>query len=666
MRFNRLVRGLSVLCLALLGVAPAGAQSVDPAADQREDAVIPRPAGGGLGFGASVAMDEGTLVIGAPYFAPAGGPYGAASIYTRAGDSWMLQQTLPTPSGLGFGGSVDVSGDTVIVGANNYGSAPPHARVYLRTGSAWALQATLIPTDYVPGSDWTAVSVAIDGETAVVGTVRGASYVFVRTGTTWTQQAKLTAGVAGISYFGARSVALDGDTAVIGAPYATVGANVEQGAALVFVRSGGTWITQGTLTLAAGRANRRFGATIALSGDTAMFVGGGSSTSHANWFTRAGGVWVEQPPLVAPNTGIFAPSLASLAVDGDTAILGHYGFYAYVFRRINGQWTFQDRLVSGEDGDPYSELFGVATAVDGGLVVVGAPDYGRSEDTNGPGRAYEFTLPSGPPGAPALTGSVSGTTVTLSWTPPAGAAPSAYVVEAGSSPGTSNVFVGNVGNVLILSTSAPLGTYYVRVRGVNAFGPGASSNEITLTVGTPPPPLPGPPTLTGSVSQGIVSLAWTPAATGGVPTSYVLEAGTTLGATNLYNGNVGAGTALTATVTPAVYYIRVRGRNASGTGPASNEIVLTSACAVPATPTGLTFSVAGRTVNLSWNPTAGVTAYVLEAGTSPGAANAFNAPVGAGTTLAAGAPPGTYYVRLRAANACGLSTPSPEVVIVVP
>ena len=667
MHHSRLIRVFSLLCLALFGVArTVVAQAADGTADQREDIAIPRPTGAGLGFGDSVAIDGETLVVGAPYFAAAGALPGSASIYVRAGSTWELQQRLDGPSGLGFGGSVDVSGDTVIVGNHNYGPVARHARVYVRTGSAWTLQATLIPTDFTSGTGWIAQSVAIDGDTAVVGTVAGASYVFARTGTTWTQQAKLMPGVAGVSYFGARSVALDGDTALIGAPYATVGANTEQGAAVVFVRSGSTWSQQGMLTLAAGQANGRFGRTVALGGETALFVGGGPSTGRAYRFTRAGGVWTEQTPLIPPNTGVFALSLASVALDTDTAVLGHRGFYSFVFRRIGGQWSYQDRLVSGHTNDPHSELFGLATAVSASMAVVGAPDYLRSDEENGPGRAYVFTLPSGPPAAPTLTGSASATTVSLSWTPAAGATPTAYILEAGTAPGASNVYVGNVGNVLALATAAPAATYHVRVRGVNAFGPGAASNEVALTVGTPPAPLPGAPTLTGSVAQTIVSLAWTPAATGGAPTSYVLEAGTSPGAANLFNGNVGAGTQLSAAVTPAVYYIRVRGVNAAGAGPASNEVVLTAGCAVPAIPTGLNFSVAGNTVTLSWNPTLGAVGYVLEAGTSPGAANVFNGPVGGATSLAASAPSGTYYVRLRSANNCGVSNPAPEVVVVVP
>ena len=592
---TRLVRVFSLFLLTLLGAAPivaAQAVEVTPSADQREQVILPNPTpGSALGFGVSVALDGDTMVVGAPYFAAAGAVPGSASIYVRSGGTWLLQQTLSLPGSLGFGGTVDVSGDTVIVGALNYGSAAAHARVYARNGSAWTLQATLIPTDYAPGPNWTAQSVAIDGDTAVVGTGRAAAYVFARTGTAWTQQAKLTPGIAGITYFDSRSVALDGDTAVIGAPYAAVGANAAQGGAYVFVRNGTTWIQQGALTSAGAS---RFGTAVALSGDTALSIGGASSRAYR--FTRAAGVWTEQAPIVPANvSGFLPPRVVSVALDTDTAILGVRGS-AQVFRRVGGQWSYQDRLVSGYVNFDQDEYFGFASAVSGSAAVVGAPDHGRSDETNGPGRAYGYALPSGPPEAPALTGSVSGTTVSLSWTPAAvGAVPTAYTIEVGTTPGSSNLYVGSVGNVLLLSTPAPPATYHVRVRGVNAFGPSAPSNEITLTVGPATAPLPGAPTLTGSVSQSAVSLAWTPAATGGVATSYVLEVGTSPGAANLFNGNVGAGTQLSATAPPAVYYVRVRGVNASGTGPASNEVALTATgCALPATTHRPEFLVGGH------------------------------------------------------------------------
>ncbi len=307
-------------------------------------------------------------------------------------------------------------------------------------------------------------------------------------------------------------------------------------------------------------------------------------------------------------------------------------------------------------------------------MLAGEPGFGGNDDDPeyprpGPGIAYVFELPDGgAPQAPALTGTVSGTTVTLNWTPSVGGAATSYVIEAGTASGASNLFNSNVGNLFQVAATPSPGTYFVRVRGVNGFGAGAASNEVVLTVGGPTSPsVPGAPALTGSVSNTTVALAWTPSAVGGIPTSYVLEAGTAPATSNVFSANVGSGTQLTATVTAGTYYIRVRGVAAAGVGTASNEIMLTVAgCAFPSIPTGLTFTRSGNVVTLMWNPAPGAVAYFLEAGTAPGARNLFNGTVGGTTTLTTTINPGTYYVRLIGANNCGNSLPSTELSIAVP
>ena len=89
-----------------------------------------------------------------------------------------------------------------------------------------------------------------------------------------------------------------------------------------------------------------------------------------------------------------------------------------------------------------------------------------------------------PPTAPTnLSGTTSGNQVTLAWTPAAAGCPAtAYVVQAGSATGLSDVAVINVGGTTTLSAAAPPGTYFVRVLAVNAAGGSAPSAEIVITV----------------------------------------------------------------------------------------------------------------------------------------------------------------------------------------
>jgi hypothetical protein len=94
------------------------------------------------------------------------------------------------------------------------------------------------------------------------------------------------------------------------------------------------------------------------------------------------------------------------------------------------------------------------------------------------------TAPLAVPGQPqSLTASVSGRTVALSWLPPgAGGAPASYVVEAGSAPGLANLATVPVIGTSFVAPGVPPGTYYVRVRAVNATGPGAPTADVTIVV----------------------------------------------------------------------------------------------------------------------------------------------------------------------------------------
>ena len=102
----------------------------------------------------------------------------------------------------------------------------------------------------------------------------------------------------------------------------------------------------------------------------------------------------------------------------------------------------------------------------------------------------------------------------------------------------------------------------------------------------------------------------------------------------------------------------------AGTSFSSRAVLLVRA--VPPPPSNLSFSVAGSIVALSWTAVAGAVDYVIEAGSAPGASDLFNASVGSQTTFVTSAPPGRYYVRVRARNASGISPPSNEVIVVVP
>src|SRR4029079_3629785 len=125
------------------------------------------------------------------------------------------------------------------------------------------------------------------------------------------------------------------------------------------------------------------------------------------------------------------------------------------------------------------------------------------------------------------------------------------------------------------------GPYYLRVRSVTTAAVSPPSSEIVVVVGggcvTP-----GAASLTLTQNTGgTVGFVWTTPT--GPPTTYVVEAGSAPGLSDLANSDLG-GALTTATfsgVGAGTYYVRIRARNACGTGPASNEVVLVVASAAP-------------------------------------------------------------------------------------
>jgi hypothetical protein len=147
---------------------------------------------------------------------------------------------------------VALSGDTALVGAyfdDDAGSDAGAAYVFVRSGTSWSQQDKLIASDAAAADLFAGGLIALDGDTALIGapfdddagSQSGSAYVFVRSGTSWSQQEKLTASdAADGDGFGATSVALSGDIALIGA-YRDDDGGSDAGSAYIFERSGTSW-----------------------------------------------------------------------------------------------------------------------------------------------------------------------------------------------------------------------------------------------------------------------------------------------------------------------------------------------------------------------------------------------------------------------------------------
>jgi hypothetical protein len=215
---------------------------------------------------------------------------------------------------------------------------------------------------------------------------------------TWTQQQELTpsGGVSG-EQFGF-SVAVSGDTAVIGAFEKNVGSNRSQGAAYVFVRSGGVWTEQQKLTASDGELLDEFGLSVAVSGNTAI-IGSNALVDNgrpgaAYVFVQDNGVWTQQQKLLPSDSATGDAFGRSVAISGDTALIGapdqEIGSHksqgaAYVFVRSVGVWTQQQKIT--ENGAAL-DYFGISVSVDGNTALIGA--YGKSNLEVYQGAAYIF------------------------------------------------------------------------------------------------------------------------------------------------------------------------------------------------------------------------------------------------------------------------------------
>jgi len=177
-------------------------------------------------------------------------------------------------------------------------------------------------------------------------------------------------------------------------------------------------------------------------------------------------------------------------------------------------------------------------------------------------------------------------------------------------------------------------------------------------------PLAPPHTLSALVTGQLVQLNWH-APAGGGQHEYVLEAGTSPGLTNAASITLPNSPSFSVVAPPGTYYVRARARNACGTSDTSNEIVVSvGGCAAPAAPGNFRFTLAGLLVTLDWDATAGASDYIIEVGSAPGASDLLVTPL-AGAPVSASAPPGTYYVRVRARNGCGAGSPSNEITVVI-
>ncbi len=369
-------------------------------------------------FGVSVAIDGDTIVAGADGNDHSGESSGAAYVFVWNGTTWSQQAKLVSddlaPADL-FGISTSIDADTAVVGAlkdDDNGSESGSAYVFVRSGDEWTQQAKLVPDDGDVNEEF-GWSVAVEGDTAVAGARyddengqwSGSAYIFTRTGSVWTQQTKLPLGLGSAEDYFGWSVAVDGNTVVVGA----VGDNdngSDSGSVSVFVWNGSTWEEQTKLLAADGAAGDWLGGAVAIQADTAVAGApyddvDGARCGSAYVFVRSGGGWSQQAKLVPSDCTEWDEFGHSVALDGDTAVIGahfdgdngEYSGSAYVFVRDGSTWTQVAKLLP--DDGATGEQFAHSAGISGNAMVLGAPS--GSDNGTYTGSAYVFRFENEPP-----------------------------------------------------------------------------------------------------------------------------------------------------------------------------------------------------------------------------------------------------------------------------
>ena len=364
-------------------------------------------------FGKSVAISGNYAVVGADFAQHEGIACGAAYVYFHNGESWLQQAKLvPADGGEGdlFGNSVAISGEHIVVGANEHdgvGVNSGAAYIFKLEGEFWIQKTKLVALDG-EAYDAFGISVAISADNVLIGAYSdgdngffsGSAYVFTRSGDAWLEQAKLLPDDGEAEDKFGRSVSIDEDYAVVCALLSDDD-GAESGSVYVFKNDDNRWHQQAKLTAGDAQTDDRFGRSVSIEGNY-LVIGAvladdnGDSSGKAYVFQRTEDDWMEQAILL-PSDGAAGDFFGySVATNGRFTIVGALfndemgvnSGAAYLFRRSGNVWSQVDKLTAP---DPVEDAnLGISVAISEDQTLAGAP-YAKTLLTSG--AAYLDDLP---------------------------------------------------------------------------------------------------------------------------------------------------------------------------------------------------------------------------------------------------------------------------------
>ena len=343
-----------------------------------EQKVFAEDGAGGDFYGRSVSISGNYAIVGTPgeY------PIGAAYLYKKEFENWIEVekfQASDSTNTFGFGSSVYINGDYLIISANHtYNNSSGSAYIYYNDDENWN-EMDIVTASGSPICDQYGCSVGIteDGDYAIVGAFNddengessGAAYVYQRAGSEWNLQIKLMAlDGASLGYFG-NSVFISGDYIFISSA-----GDDYNGSIYIYENNGTSWEYDSTLVSFYSSPNATFGSPISVSGDYLI------SGSHCNDFGEAyifhydGLNWIEEVILTPSDSFFYDHFGCSVSISGDFIVVGACdcedvacSASAYFFERQGSDWIEQNKITID---DWFG--FGYAVSISGDNAIVGA------------------------------------------------------------------------------------------------------------------------------------------------------------------------------------------------------------------------------------------------------------------------------------------------------
>ncbi len=372
-------------------------------------------------FGTALSLNNNRALIGASGASSDdenGNSFGAAYVFEKIDNTWIQTAKLIADDGDEgdlFGTSVDLSGDTALVGSvfqqdvPNMGSIGA-AYVFNLESNVWVQNAKLTADDGTPNNRFGEV-VSLSGNRALISAsadnnFTGAVYVYDLVEGIWVQSAKLTASDSAENNLFGRSISLLGDRALIGSngDVAVTGDNT--GAVYIFDLIDGVWTESEKLFANDGVSGNQFGRSVSLGIDRAMIgsIGLEEPDDNCDFQVRFGSVyvfdlegdtWSQSAKILATFGCIFDGFGESISLSDDQAVIGAVftgsnginSGVAFLFDLIDGVWS-KTNTIEASDGAS-NDRFGSSVSLFDGQFMISSPN---KDDSSGTTYAYTVDL----------------------------------------------------------------------------------------------------------------------------------------------------------------------------------------------------------------------------------------------------------------------------------